>query len=577
MHDLIFLHAPSMYDFRKRATLWGPISDLVPSTPVFDMYPIGFATLMAFLQQNGFSVRIANLAARMVQSRTFDAEKAIAGMDARAFGIDLHWLPHAQGALAIAKLVKRYHPDAPVIFGGYSATYFHEELVRYPFVDYVVRGDSTEVPMQQLLEHIVGSTPPTDVPNLTWLDGNGEVQVNPQTYVPGDLDHLSLDYHAMVRSVVRDRDLSNYVPFSHWLEYPIMASLTVKGCTQNCTICGGSAFAGRLLSNRRRPAFRSPERLAGDVRRMGALSRGPVFLLGDLRQAGMDYARRFFRAVQGFAGAVIVEFFGPVDRAFMEELAAALPHFLVEFSPESHDLTVRRATGKPYTNAEIEETIAASLAAGARRFDLFFMIGLSEQTPESALETVSYCRTLLERFDDGRLIPFTSPLAPFLDPGSLAYERSERYGYLRRARTLEDHRRLLLQPTWKHILSYETRWMDRHVLADVTYEAGLRLNRLKREAGLTSVAKALETEARIEQARALMSEIEALMARLEGPALDEALFAMKARIDAANTSTVCDKSELDVPVGPIPFKLLNLARIGFSALLGRNGISRSVE
>ena len=58
---------------------------------------------------------------------------------------------------------------------------------------------------------------------------------------------------------------------------------------------------------------------------MGKLSRGPVFILGDLRQPGMDYARRFFRAVQGFKGYVIVEFFYPVDQAYMEEFAAALP------------------------------------------------------------------------------------------------------------------------------------------------------------------------------------------------------------------------------------------------------------
>ncbi len=71
MYDLVFLHAPSVYDFRERATLWGPISDLVPSTPVFDMYPIGFTTLMAHLQQAGFRVRIANLAARMVRAARF--------------------------------------------------------------------------------------------------------------------------------------------------------------------------------------------------------------------------------------------------------------------------------------------------------------------------------------------------------------------------------------------------------------------------------------------------------------------------------------------------------------------------
>ena len=562
LYDLVFLHAPSVYDFRKRATLWGPISDLVPSTPVFDMYPVGFATMLAHLQREGFDVRINNLAARMVRSRRFDPERAIANLDARAFGIDLHWLPHAHGALEVARLVKKHHPDVPVIFGGYSASYFHDELVRMPMADYVVRGDSAEIPLAQLLARLQVGDDPTDVPNLTWLGPAGEVRVNPLTHVPTNLDHLTLDYRSVVRSVVRDRDLLNYVPFSHWMEYPIMASLTVKGCTQNCTICGGSAFASRQMYARQKPAYRSPERLAADVRRMGKLSRGPVFLLGDLRQAGMDYARRFFRAVQGFEGAVIIEFFWPVDRAYMDELAAALPDFIVEFSPESHDPAVRRASGKGYTNAGIERTIAAALDAGARRFDLFFMMGLSQQTPESALATVDYCRELLTRFDDGRLIPFTSPLAPFLDPGSRAYEQPERFGYVRHASTLEEHRRLLLQPTWKHILSYETRWMGRDALADVTYEAGFRLSRLKRDVGLISAAKAAETEARIEQARALMTEIEGLMARYEGAALERELLKRKKRIDAANTSTVCDKSELDVPVGPMPFKVLNLARVG---------------
>ncbi len=115
------------------------------------------------------------------------------------------------------------------------------------------------------------------------------------------------------------------------------------------------------------------------------------------------------------------------------------------------------------------------------------------------------CRGLLARFDDGRLVPFTSPLAPFWTRVA-DYERSERYGYIRHATTLEDHRRLLLQPSWKHILSYETRWMDRATLADVTYEAGFRLNRLKREVELVSAERAQETEQRIAEARALLRE-----------------------------------------------------------------------
>ncbi len=562
MDDLILLHAPSVLDFRERVTLWGPISDLVPSTPIFDMYPIGFSTMLAYLEAHGFKARIVNLAARMLRSARFDPEAMIARLEARAFGVDLHWLPHAHGALEVVRLLRRYHPETPIILGGYSSTYFHRELITRYGVDYVLRGDSTEEPLRQLLAHLRAGTEPVDVPNLTWRAADGSIRENPQSYCPADLNALTFDYVLVVQKVVRSLDLQDYLPFSHWLEYPIMAALSVKGCTQNCTICGGSAFAGKHFIGRERPAFRSPERLAEDVKRIGRLSHGPVFILGDLRQAGMDYARRFFKAVQGFQGTAMVEFFWPTDEAFMEELAAALPNFIVEFSPESHDPAVRRACGKPFSNEGIEQTIAASLKAGARRFDLFFMIGLPSQTAASALETVDYCAALLKRFDDGRLLPFTSPLAPFLDPGSRAYEQAEQFGYVRRAFTLEDHRQLLLTPTWKDILSYETRWMDRATLAEVTYEAGWRLNRLKRASGLISAEKAQETEARILEARALLREIEALSARYSGDALQAALRPLKARVQAANTSTVCDKRELDVPVGPLRFKVLSLARLG---------------
>ena len=169
--DLIFLHAPSVYDFRQHSILYGPVSDLVPSTPVFEMYPIGFTTMAEYLERHGLRVRILNLAVRMLNDETFDPEPLLAALNPTAFGIDLHWLPHAHGALAIAEIVKRHHPDTPVIFGGFSSTYYHEELIRYPFVDFVVRGDSAEEPLRQLMSHLTGmrNAPALgDIPNLTW-------------------------------------------------------------------------------------------------------------------------------------------------------------------------------------------------------------------------------------------------------------------------------------------------------------------------------------------------------------------------------------------------------------------------
>ena len=113
--DLLLLHAPSVYDFRKRAILYGPVSDMVPSSTVFEMYPLGFLTMASYLHDRGLNVRIVNLALRMMNSRRFDVPRFLARQTPKAVGIDLHWLPHAHGALEVARIVKRVHPDVPVI------------------------------------------------------------------------------------------------------------------------------------------------------------------------------------------------------------------------------------------------------------------------------------------------------------------------------------------------------------------------------------------------------------------------------------------------------------------------------
>ena len=104
-------------------------------------------------------MRIINLAYLMLAQPDFDVEAYVARLHPKMFGIDLHWLPHAHGALAVAELVKRHHPEIPVLIGGLSASYYHDELATYPFVDYVLRGDSTEEPCRQLLAALRGDLP----------------------------------------------------------------------------------------------------------------------------------------------------------------------------------------------------------------------------------------------------------------------------------------------------------------------------------------------------------------------------------------------------------------------------------
>ena len=56
--DLLLLHTPSVYDFRKMSIFYGPVSDMIPSSTVFEMYPLGFLTIASYLQEQGMRVRI---------------------------------------------------------------------------------------------------------------------------------------------------------------------------------------------------------------------------------------------------------------------------------------------------------------------------------------------------------------------------------------------------------------------------------------------------------------------------------------------------------------------------------------
>ncbi|MFC1929003.1 TIGR04190 family B12-binding domain/radical SAM domain protein [Chloroflexota bacterium] len=555
--DLVLLHAPSVYDFRQKTILYGPVSDLVPPSPVFELYPIGITSIAAYLERAGYQVRIVNLAVRMLKDKNFDAEAMIKRLDAPVFGIDLHWMVHCHGAIEVAGLVKKYHPEARVVFGGLSSSYYYRELMEYAEIDYVLRGDSTEEPMRQLMENIKNGEKPEAVPNLVWRDSQGEIRENPLTHVPIDLSDVMVDYYPnIIRSVIRDRDLTSYIPFKDWLRYPITAVLTCRGCNENCVICGGSASAFRESFNRHKVASRPPESVARDVRQIGRFIKGPIFVLGNLCQPGEDYAHELLHLLQKekIKNQLIFELFSPVSRDILRQMSLASPNFCLEISPESHDPEIRRAAGRNYSTESLEKTIRDALDVGCGRLDIFFLIGLPKQTPESVMENIDYCDYLLEKFKgDKRLSLFISPLSPFLDPGSLGFEQPERHGYRVLFRTLNEHRQALLSPSWKYSLNYETEWMTRHQIAETAYEAILRLNRVKAKHGVISRQMAEISEQRIKAASEMMHRIDDI---LSADNCEEELYRLKPEIDRINTFPVSEKIQLELPVGLVRLRFL---------------------
>jgi len=552
--DIVFIHAPTVYDFRKKPIFYGPVSDVVPSSPVFEMYPIGFMTMSSHLEAAGFKTRIVNLAVIMLQDKNADIEKIISKLDARVYAIDLHWMPHCHGSIEIAKLVKKYHPEGIVEFGGFSSSYFYEDLIQRPYIDMVMRGDSTELPHVKLMQVLQDGGNLEDVPNLTWKDANGKVHVNEVTNIPEDLDWCMFDYGTMIRCTLRNRDIKGALPWLGWDKLPLTSVFTVRGCSYNCAECGGSHAANKRLLCRGKPAFRSPEKLVEDMTTIQSYLDTPIFVIGDPRQGGPDYVERLANEArrQGVKNHVAFEIFQPGNEKFFQTLQHGFGEYSMEFSPDSHDEAVRLAMGKGYDNPSIEKTLTSSFPNGCVRFDVFYMTGLPQQTRESALDSARAARSLWNAIGrDDKLFIYNAPFAPFVDPGSRAFEEPEKWGYRFFARTLEEHRQLLENPSWKHVLSYETKWMTRDDIAETSYDAALELASIELECGRTTQEAYDERVERTEIARGLLHRIDDILLIKDEAERVQKLWDIKDEGERMMASTVCNKKDLDWDAGSI--------------------------
>ncbi|MEH7085985.1 TIGR04190 family B12-binding domain/radical SAM domain protein [Neobacillus drentensis] len=569
-YDLVILHAPSVYDFRKNSLLAGPISDVVPSSPVFEMYPIGITSIAEYLERYGLRVKIINIANRMLMSDKFDVEAKLKNIQTKAFGIDLHWLPHAHGSIELARVVKKLHPDTPVIFGGLSSTYYHKELIEYPCIDFVMRGDSTEKLMLLLMNKIEqGNTHYADIPNLTWKKG-GDIGCNPLTYVPKDLDDLDVPgYRYAIRSVFKYRNFLDPLPYNGWLQYPNTVLLTARGCSQNCLICGGSKDAYDQNCNRNSLALRSPEKLVEDIKFISRFSRAPIFILHDLRQGGRVYVKDFFSRLKelNLINEVVFELFQYADEEFFQQMNESVPKYSIEITLETHDEKIRRYNGKfNCTNPKVIDTLKFALKHGCKKIDLFFMVGIPGQTYESALENIDFCEKIhIACHQDNRIFYFVAPLAPFLDPASPAFEHPELHGYKKFCHTLEDHRKAITQPSWKHMLSYETKDMTRDDIVNSTYESAKLLNEFKLKYGLIDEEGYHEINWKIEKSIHFIAKIDYVLSLPEEQQGAE-LAKIREEIEELNKYSICGKNELKWEVQKNYTNFFSLTLVGLEQL-----------
>jgi clorobiocin biosynthesis protein CloN6 len=501
--DLFLLHAPSVYDFRERDDMlfaYLSDSDSVNVTSVYEMYPIGWFSIKQRLADHGFDAKIVNVASLMLMHPDLDVKRLLSRLEAPIFGFDLHWMTQCHGAIELAAVLKEVHPEALTIFGGISATYYASELIGYPSVDVVVQGYDTLEPVTQLVASARrGDRDFGSIPNLLYK-ADGEVHATGFTHKP------ATSYNDVPNDWSYYRETAGAGPSATKL----IMTLPNTGCAHDCGWCGGSRFAYRnIMGVHKTLVQKDHDLIIEELRTMKEAAKHTSIYALQCYSENKVRMHRYLDAVKeiGYKSVFFEQFnLTPPDTlAKMGESTSAY----IMLSPESHDPKISAAAGRgTYTMEQMEDWIPRALGAGVKGIMVWFFIGMPYQDPQSVRDTVAYSERLIRKFGGWDALPLICPMVPFLDPGCRFFEEPEQHGYQIFYRTLEEHRQAMVEPLWSRRLNYETRWLDRRQLQDVSYEAIARLVEVKGEYGVLPSEICHAILKTIDETRQLLGEME---------------------------------------------------------------------
>ncbi len=536
--DLFLLHAPSVYDFRERDDMlfaYLSDSDSVNVTSVYEMYPIGWFSIKQHLADNGFDVKIVNVASLMLMHPQLDVQKLLGRLEAPIFGFDLHWMTQCHGAIELAAELKKVHPDALTIFGGISATYFAQQLISYPSVDVVVQGYDTLAPLTELVRRVRGGSRDfTSIPNLLYKT-SGEVQATGFTHKPAtNYNNARNDW-----SYYRD------TPNPGLSASKLIMTLPNTGCAHDCGWCGGSRFAYRNIMGVHKTLVQKDHDLViEELRTMREAAKHTSIYALQCYSENKTRMHQYLDAVRevGYK-SVSFEQFNLTPSDTLKKMGESTDAYIM-LSPESHDPKISAAAGRgTYSMEQMENWIPRALDAGVKGVMIWFFIGMPYQDRQSVLDTIAYSERLIRKFGGWAALPLICPMVPFLDPGCRFFEEPEQNGYRIYHHTLEEHRQAMIEPLWYRRLNYETQWLSRRDLQDVSYDAIARLVEIKGEYGVLPPQFCAAVLSTIDETRKLLGEMEKALT------LDGGLPAsLRAQMRVYNRKILAYSSDQIIPV-----------------------------
>jgi anaerobic magnesium-protoporphyrin IX monomethyl ester cyclase len=190
--------------------------------------PLGILAVATPLLRAGFSVRLVD----STITPNFKKRVLEEVQDALCLAISLVTGPMIRETVDIARTVKSWNPNFPIILGGWHPSLLPKQTLECPYIDFVVRGQGEEA-LLELVQHIEARTPADFVAGIGFkrnrkLHFTTERPLKPIMDLPPKAYHLA-DFDAYERSCGR-----------RWAMY-----ISSLACPFNCSYCTNAGVYGR--------------------------------------------------------------------------------------------------------------------------------------------------------------------------------------------------------------------------------------------------------------------------------------------------------------------------------------------
>lgn len=281
-------------------------------------------------------------------------------------------------ALEIARVVKEWNADVPVVFGGPHVSFIATEcLQRHPSVDFVLLFDAEDsvVALADALESGAESAALGGVPGLAYRHG-GAVLSTPATAPVMDLDRYGRPDRGLF-------DMQRYLKYDY--ETVVM---TARGCPSRCTFCS-TTIAGRTAR------WNSPQHVVDEMEEVIDLGFSSIFFGDDTFSGDPRRAVAICEEIRrrGVSVPWTSNMRAQDARPQVLEAMTAAGAYRVFVGFESVQEGTLRLVKKGTTPARLYKTARRIMSAGLE-LHASFIVGAPGDTHESLAATMDFIRLI---------------------------------------------------------------------------------------------------------------------------------------------------------------------------------------